>query len=181
MPQMRNKRSKGNILIDLTSLLDVVFIVLLILICKLDADKAALGTARDDLVREKASLETTQSLYEDQLESMQGIADYVVMISVHAAFDPEDARTRRIDILNSDMSSVIPQIDPLIGTNESRGYAQLKDYIETYIKENPDRTIVLSLNEQDEDILYRDERYISNMFSQIYGENPENVRLKGVK
>ena len=178
---MKNRNRKGNILIDLTSLLDVVFIVLLIIICKLATDRIALEAEEDNLSSQAAELESAQSLYEDQIDSIENISDYIVLISVHAGFDPNDIMTRNIDVLNSDKSSPAPSIAALKGPNESEGLTGLRTYLEEYISSNPDKTIILSLNENDEDILYRDEKKISGMFAEICSQYPDIVKLKGVK
>ena len=178
---MKRQRKNGNILIDLTALLDVVFIVLLIIICKLNADKMELDTQSKALTGREAELGAKQSLYEDQLDSIQNIADYVVMISVRASFDPDDIMTRNILVLNSDKSSRVPELETLKGPNEEAGYDGLREYLEDYIADNPDKTIVLSLNEQDEDILYRDEKKLTNILAELAGEHSGNIRIKGVK
>ena len=173
---MRKHRNIGNVLIDLTPLLDVVFIVLLVVICQLQSTKSDIAQEKADIENQQASIKTQQELYDDQIDSLDKVGDYVAFISVNARFD-SDLITRHIEIMNSDKNSEIPKITELKGTSVTEGFSDLREYLETYISENPERTIVLSLNEGDEDILYRDEKEIKRVFNEISSQY-QNIRQK---
>lgn len=173
---MRKHRNIGNVLIDLTPLLDVVFIVLLVVICQLQSTKSAIAQDKADLQNQQASIKTQQELYDDQIDSLDKVGDYVAFISVNAHFD-SDLITRHIVIMNSDKSSKIPEITELKGTSVTEGFSDLREYLETYISENPERMVVLSLNEGDEDILYRDEKEIKRVFNELSSQY-QNIRQK---
>ena len=173
---MRRRKNAGNILIDLTSLLDVVFIVLLALVCQLQTSKQANAQTTQDLEDQRAQITATQEQYKDQLDSMGNIADYVVFISVNARFE-SNLMTRHIEVLCSDSEAPEAEIAVLNGENVSEGYAGLSDYIQDYVQDNEDKTVVLSLNEGDEDILYRDEKEIKHIFTELATEY-SNVKIK---
>ncbi len=173
---MRKTRNKGNILIDLTSLLDVVFIVLLVVLSLLQEKEGVMEQQQADIQNEQAALASLQEQYDDQLDSLKGLEQYVAFISVNSRYDT-DLVTRHIEVIKSDQGSVIPEISVLKRLSTD-GFDELKEYIESYIREHPDRVVVLSLNEGDEDILYRDEKAIKNMFNELKAEYGNNVRLK---
>lgn len=173
---MRRRRNTGNVLIDLTSLLDVVFIVLLVVVCQLQGTKSAIAQDQEDIQNQQASIQSLQKTYEDQIESMDKVADYVAFISVNAHFD-SNLTTRHIVVMNSDKSSEIPDIAELKGMSVTEGFSDLREYLESYIQENPERMVVLSLNEGDEDILYRDEKEIKRLFNELASQYP-NIREK---
>lgn len=173
---MRKHKSIGNVLIDLTPLLDVVFIVLLVVVCQLQHTKSDIAQDKADLADQQAAIETQKEQYEDQLDSLGNVTDYVSFISVNAHFE-SDLVTRHITVMNSDKESVIPEIAELRGTSVSEGFTDLRNYLEDYLQEDPDRMIVLSLNEGDEDILYRDEKEIKRIFNELSSEYP-NIRQK---
>ena len=173
---MRKHKSIGNVLIDLTPLLDVVFIVLLVVVCQLQHTKSDIAQDKADLADQQAAIETQKEQYEDQLDSLGNVTDYVSFISVNAHFE-SDLVTRHLTVMNSDKESVIPEIAELRGTSVSEGFTDLRNYLEDYLQEDPDRMIVLSLNEGDEDILYRDEKEIKRIFNELSSEYP-NIRQK---
>ena len=55
-------------------------------------------------------------------------------------------------------------------------YRQLSQLLTDYIDGNPEKMVVLSLNENDEDILYRDEKRIQDIFTDLLVK--PNVRIK---
>ncbi len=173
---MKRRRNKSNILIDLTSLLDVVFIVLLVVMCQLQETKNTSAAKEESIQQQENDFNELKKLYSDQLESLGSVSDYISYITVNAQYD-EDLITRHITILNSDKQSEIPEIPQLKGLRVSDGYDELKEYLSTYVAENPERVVVLSFNENDEDILYRDEKAIKEIFTQLSGEYP-NIREK---
>ncbi len=173
---MRKRRNTGNVLIDLTSLLDVVFIVLMVVVCQLQGTKSAIVKDKADIQNKQFEMQAQQEMYEDQIESMDKVADYVAFISVNAHFD-SNLTTRHIVVMNSDKLSEIPDIAELKGMSVSEGFSDLREYLESYLQENPNRMVVLSLNEGDEDILYRDEKEIKKLFNELASQYP-NIREK---
>ena len=174
---MSRFKNKGNLLIDLTSLLDVIFIVLLVVMSMLQEQESVAAEEKKGYMEQEANISHLEEQYNDQLDAISNIDEYIAFISVNARFD-EDLVTRHIEILNSDKSSIVPEIPELKRTKTSEAYSSLKDYIEAYIKENPERVVVLSLNEGDEDILYRDEKEIKSIFNILETEYSNNVRQK---
>ncbi len=173
---MKKHKITGNVLIDLTSLLDIVFIVLLVVLCRLQGTENELARDMEYVKTQQEETQVKQELYDDQIAGFEDLEEYLSFISVNAHFD-EDLITRHISIMNSDKGSEIPEITELKGTSVSEGYSDLKDYLEKYVMEDPDRVVVLSLNEGDEDILYRDEKEIQRIFNELSGRYP-NIRQK---
>ena len=176
---MKKRRKISNILIDLTSLLDVVFIVLLVLVCLLQEYKDKENKIVADNAAQQSNLEAQQELYNSQLEGIENISDYVTLISINASFDAKgDVTTRQIQVMNSDKSYPEPDIPKLSGMSVDEGYSGLTKYLTDYISNNSDKTIVLSLNEGDEDILYRDETEIKKIMDNICAQYGETVKQR---
>ncbi len=157
--------AKRNVLIDLTSLLDVVFIVLLVVVCQLQNTKQNNDQAVLEANEAQESAEAAKRMYEDQADSLGNISDYIIFISINSHYEA-NLTTRHINLLCSDKEITIPEISDLKGT-EVEGYTELRSFIQGYAAENSSRTIVLSLNENDEKILYRDEKAIKNIFNDL--------------
>lgn len=171
------KRSAGNILIDLTSLLDVIFIVLLIVTCRLQTVEEAV-TEKEVQAQERIDeARSEQELYKEQMESLSNISEYVVVISVNANYD-EDLITRHIRILDSGSGTGVQEIGTLVGQNTEEGLEKLRSYLQSTVEKNPDKTVVISLNEKDEDILYRDENSINKIIDEIVTSDPEHVKRR---
>lgn len=173
---MRRIKNRGNILIDLTSLLDVVFIVLLIVMSLLQEKEGRIEEDQIMIRNREQEMEALDEQYTDQLDSLNNLQDYVAFISVNARYD-EDLVTRHIEVMNTDKESSIPAFSELKRLS-TEGIDELGAYIEAYINEDPERIVVLSLNEGDEDILYRDEKAIKKIFYELCEKYKGNVRLK---
>ena len=162
---MRRKRqNKGDILVDLTSLLDIIFIILLIVICNQWNE-----TSEAEKVTEQA--ETQLQLYTDQMDTV----DSFCIASLNARYEQGNVKKRHICIKKNG-EDPIEEFD-MIGNNTEEPLNKLKESLKKYIVSNEEKPIILSLNENDENILYRDERAILNIFDELKDEY-KNVYLK---
>ncbi|MBQ8634401.1 MAG: hypothetical protein IJ420_12440, partial [Lachnospiraceae bacterium] len=98
---MRRTRrgGKGDVLIDLTSLLDVIFIILLIVMWGQNTVETNLKQAQAETEAAKTQTEEERKLYEQQLEISDNINQYVFAVSVVVPYDKEDVTHRTIQIL----------------------------------------------------------------------------------
>lgn len=168
---MRKKRRNNlDILIDLTSLLDVIFIILLIVVCNQQYLNNKLSEESLKAENVVAEAEASKALYLDQIDTIQ---NYNELLSVYASYDPSTVTERHIRVLKNEQD--IKTFD-LTGNNVSAPLEEFKDYMVTYIENNPEKPVVLSLNDHDENILYRDEKAIKKIFEEL-SEYP-NVYLK---
>lgn len=174
---MRRKRrsSKGDVLIDLTSLLDVIFIILLIVMWGQNTVESNLkqtqAAAEDAIHQTKAE----QMLYEQQLEIAENINSYVFAVSVVVPYDKMDVTQRTIQILKE--GEEIESFE-LIGNNVKDSVEAFGRSLIKYIEANKDRPVILSLNEQDDNILYRDEVMVTEIFNELTKEYG-NVYIRG--
>ena len=173
---MRRRKKNKDVLIDLTSLLDVIFIVLLVVVCQLQNIEQKTSQAEQDATKAQQDARMEKELYDDQIDSIKNLSDYLVLISVNSHFE-SDLKTRHIDLLCSDKTVETPQISDLQGMSVEKGYGELREFIQKYISENTSKTIILSLNENDEDILYRDEKAIKKIFND-FSSAYDNVKQK---
>ena len=86
-------------LIDLTSLLDVIFIILLIVMWGQNTVETNLKQAQAETEAAKTQTEEERKLYEQQLEISDNINQYVFAVSVVVPYDKEDVTHRTIQIL----------------------------------------------------------------------------------
>ena len=173
---MRRRRgsSRSDIIIDLTSLLDVIFIILLVVLCGQSSLNQGLADSQTDVEQAKAQAEAEYKLYEDQLEMADSLNQLVCAVSVIVPYEA-DVTKRTIMILKE--GETIEEIS-LIGSDTSKAVAAFRESLTSFILENKDRPVILSLNEDDDYILYRDEVMVQEMFVDLAKEH-KNVYIKG--
>lgn len=178
----RRHRAKSDILIDLTSLLDVIFIVLLVVIARQQTlttkqqEQVNAGVAVEEARAQVQDAQSKYELYMDQVETAEQIGQYVCVISVNAYYNEDDVTERHVQIYRKGDATPFETID-LKGENVEPALAKLKAAIEEYVQKNDDLPVILTLNENDEKILYRDERDIKKVFEELAGQYG-NVYLK---
>ena len=174
---MRKRRgsSKSDIIIDLTSLLDVIFIILLVVLCGQSSINQDLADSQTDVEPAKMQAETQYKLYEDQLELADSLNQLVCTVSVVVPYEKSDVTKREINILKEG-----EEIEPiaLVGIDTAEAVSEFRESLVGFIQENADRPVILSLNEEDDYILYRDEVMVHELFAELAKEY-DNVYIKG--
>jgi biopolymer transport protein ExbD len=176
----RKRRNAGNgVLIDLTSLLDVIFILLLVVVCSYNYEKQKneqdAVLARESMTSAQAEAEADSKAYTDMLETQNDLQNYVWAASIVVPFEPDEITLRHIKVLRED--SEIISID-LVGNDVADSIKEFRDTLTDYVKSHPDRPVILSLNENDDSILYRDEKMINEVLTEL-ADTYDNVYIKG--
>ncbi len=162
---MRRKGKRTPPAVDLTSLLDVIFIVLMVVM-------AAQVSKTEAAEKSGAELKDTKELYQNVINADNSI--YIV--SVTAPYDEENVHKRQIRILPEGREEQTYDLD---GT-DTRGYGQLEEYLEGYAAEHDgsDDIVIFAMNSGSDRILYRDEKQIVQILLDISGAH-ENVFING--
>ena len=167
--------SKSDVLIDLTSLLDVIFIILLIVMWSQTTVESNLKQAQADTEFAKNQTEAEQNLYEQQMEIADNINQYVFAVSVVVPYDKENVTYRTIQILKE--GEEIESFE-LVGNNVKTSVEAFRASLVKFVDANKDRPVILSLNEHDDNILYRDEIMVTDIFYELTKEY-NNVYIRG--
>ena len=176
---MRKRRRRGDIFIDLTSLLDVVMIVLLVVICHLQMLETSANDQNSEVKEQLQAAEQklgeaeeASDLYKEQLNAMEGMSEYLVFIIPYE----ENPEIRHIRLTSTeDSDGKLREIADLNGSEVTDGFEELEQYLKNISSKNPDKTIVLSLNANEDRILYRDRERVLNLFDSLAAVC-ENVR-----
>ena len=158
--QRNGSRFRNDILIDLTSLLDVIFIILLVLVCGQTTISDDLNAAQAQAEYAKMQAEAEKQLYEEQQETFSN----VWAVSVVVPYDENEITKRQIRLLKQ--GEEIQSID-LIGNDIAESVNSFKESLVGYIEQNKDKPIILSVNENDDHILYRDEVMVNDIFDEL--------------
>ncbi|MCR5683803.1 MAG: hypothetical protein K6G81_00075 [Lachnospiraceae bacterium] len=175
----KEKRSKsiGKILIDLTPLLDVVFIVLIVVFASQKMTIEDSQSAAQAAESSQAAAEAQNAVMAGQMENYDDINTYFTLISVYAGFEPSNRvrRTIYIKINDGDMKTIA--INP---SDQDKRWEECERYIEEAIGRDGNLYTILSVNTvSEEGMLYRDEQRILKMFGDISSKHA-NVYVKGM-
>lgn len=175
---MKHLFNKNEIAIDLTSLLDVIFIVLLIVMC---SQKTLTTDAKNQLEQAEQATQEANELkanYENHIEKYEQTDEYVLFIDVTAIYDVSHIEQRTIQVMaGADVAQLTPYAIAIDAQSEQDGYADLSAYISSQItaymgESDADRPVFLTVNKNDDDILYRDEQAIEHIFERLQQEYP---------
>ena len=168
--RFRNRRSEG---IDLNALLDVIFIILMVVVCRQATEAVNLKEAEEAVMEQQEEAKATQEMYEDQIDSLENMDSYVLPVYLMVRFDPTDVKSRTIEYLVNGETNEIA-LNP---ENEEEAYEELRGALSGFLSEQESRILLLSLNEDDEQILYRDELAVQTVVDELSKEN-DNLFLK---
>ena len=161
--------------VELTPLLDVIFICLFVVIIgyaqvasaadrQREEEVAALEERVAQLEAESFDQEAAMKAYEDAAAAYEGtvIGSRVMIVTVSCTYSSHDALTRQIRIMTSDK-----EFDPIqIRTgSEKTGFSRLSRLLEDYILSHKDQVVVLSLNT--DSILVRDKEAASRVLQDL--------------
>ena len=166
---MRREHLHNNILLDLTPLLDVIFIILLIFVSQ-------------TILLKKTSAGEAQRLHDEYTEAKKEydlrnemIDDYYTFVTVISTYDEENPENREIRISRDPNEA--DQIITLNGSDVEQEYSEFEECLKGYIDPGREAPIVFSLNQGDERILYRDENRIRETVEKLQNSN-NNVYFK---
>lgn len=162
----KGRNAKHDLIIDLTSLLDVIFIILLVVLCNQQISKMQFDSQAQEVLMQKQKAEAEYKLYKDQIEISNNLNQYVCAISIYSEYNPEQITIRNIHILKENQEI---ENYTLEGSDTS-ALDDLRASLIKYIEENSSQPVILSLNENDEKILYRDEKAILQIFDDLKNE-----------
>ncbi len=162
----RQRRGKSDILIDLTSLLDVIFILLMVVLARQQVSGMNMTKQQEELdkmqvecAEEKQNAEEEYKLYKDQVS----IAEKAVIITVTAAFDETDPKERTIRILKNGNSKADEFV--LSGADTAESFAAFEEKMTEYVSSAEGMPVVLSIADDGSEILYRDQQRIQAVFN----------------
>ena len=177
--------SLGRLLIDLTPLLDVVFLVLIVVLAGQDnynteADRKY--AEAEQYVKEAAEkideTEAENSVLTEQMDAYSSLNEFFNVVTVYAAYSRENRKLRTIYIKVNTDDTVTINLNP---SNVTSAWSECRNYIEDIIKKDESLPMILSLDlNNSEKMLYRDEQSINDMFMELLGKYPKlNIRNMG--
>lgn len=154
----RNKTLR-QIIIDLTPLLDVVFILLIVVLSDQDNYRMQAEAKHDEVLQLEQTLKTENATLQDQLDTYEQEQNYVNVVSIHA--DPlESNRKRRI--LSVRVNNDEPKTWELDPGREEQVWQKCKEYVEKILSGRTELYTIIKVDNAT--MLYRDYETIRNSF-----------------
>ena len=189
-------KNKLNTVVELTSLLDVIFIVLMIVICNQQInleekghdveaayEEAALLTAEAEAALSeaedlRAEAEAEKALFEEHLEKFEDISSQMTTVTVIIDYQPSNLRTRTIRLM---ADADTPETITITPETENDAYTKFEEKLEDLVTqaEASDKPVVISIDMAR--ILYRDELRAEEVLSAVYGRHGNLFYRKSAK
>lgn len=151
----RKHIDRNSILLDLTPLLDVIFIMLIIFV----ADSALAGAESERMISENAIVKEEYDLRNETLD------EYYTFVDVISTYDADAPESRTVSIYEKpDEPKLTIQLE---GNDVEEKYGELEEALKIYVEGNKGKPVVFALNQDDEKILYRDEKRIEELFDKM--------------
>lgn len=171
MRDNRKKKSPIQTLIDLTPLLDVIFLVLIVSLM----EQSSLASKMKETEAQNYDV-INNTLLEDMKNSYEEMDEYVNCVTVYAGYRSESDRTVRDIYLRVNTGDYMTF--ELKKGEEVSVWKKVSGYIEENCLQDPEKHVILSVSDRrDEYMLYRDEKSIEDMFFDLSDRYP-NVSIK---
>ena len=144
--------------IDLTSLLDVIFIFLLVVILSYTELISHQKQEFEDYNNAKIEYEASKETYDNMVDTVENINQTVWIVSVSVPYDRENPEKRTIDVLFNGYGEKIDEEGKytLNGTNVDEFENKFKNDLKKYIESKSGMPVIISSNANKEKTLYRD-------------------------
>ena len=159
--------------IDLTPLLDVIFIVLMVVMCNVNL-KSATALASEDTASEE---QISESMKEQLIEELSEMEDRICFVIVYADFDDADPSNRRVRFtVNGEEDAAYRQID-ITADTEDEAYADIETYIGRILEDKAGIPTWVSVD--DSQILYRDYVRLQSLLSDMHAKGNTDLYISG--
>ena len=168
----RNRRQGPDI--DLTPLLDVIFIVLMVVMCQQSLTSNAEKETITELENNMEVVEAENEIMKTQLDNYENETQLVAYITLKADYEKNNPKTRHIRLAYND-ESVIEDI-VITPDTQVQAYDQFVQEISTFVESKEGVPVLLTL--EDEGILYRDHVRLEKEIARLQ-ETYSNLYLIG--
>lgn len=188
MSTRKKTKSLGQFLIDLTPLLDVIFIFLIVVLTYQDTYQDNVEQQLTESQAAITQMETQvnqataeQAVLKDQKDTYDHLSDYVDVITVYATYtNPEKRKYRTLYVKVNMDEPVVFELNP---SNNEQKWEECRSFLEDIIKKDSEseKHVILSRKAVNQErVLYRDDVAINKMFEDLLDKyNYSGMYLKG--
>jgi len=175
----KGQNGKAGVDIDLTSMLDVIFIILLVVMCqqmftvKEEVKKTEeIQAEYNELYKQYEDVSGNYTLLYDERKNKTEVEKKVAFITIYADYDKEYPQNRHIKTLRDDEMEIGNPYD-IQKENEAEVFEKIKGDIIAYLSVNKEIPVLITID--DTQILYRDFVSLKNVFESIRDEGYTNL------
>ena len=161
----------GQLFIDLTPLLDVIFILLIVVLTfqedyKEAADKECANAQQtiSDAKDAQAAAEAHSDTMQEQLGVYKNMYESINVVTIYASYTPSNRKFRTVHVQINAEKMWEKEINP---SNEDNVWKDCQVYIETEIANNGNNPIPTLFSVTNEKMLYRDEQSILSLYEKL--------------
>lgn len=162
----RRIKDKTKIELDLTSLLDVIFIILMIVMCHSMVTASVAESKVEDtteIEQELSEAQDTIAMYEAREQEILNVEDRVLFLSIYVDFDETDVKTRTIKLMYDESFEIEPIV--ITSVDEQSQYKLFESKLSEYLSNNADKPVLMTLDEKN--ILYRDHEKVYEILDDL--------------
>ena len=160
---MKRLRNRTGVEFDMTPLLDVIFIVLMVVMCHQTLDTQKAQETIVELETELDDANGRNGLYETQLGAYENANDLVAYVTLYADYETSNPKTRHIKMAyNNDIAFDEITITP---TTEAEMFDEFQNEMESFLTEKENTPVLLILD--DSHILYRDQQKMTKILQEL--------------
>lgn len=181
----KNKKPKsiGRLIIDLTPLLDVIFIVLIVVLAgqdtfNIEADQkfAEAQEIQEDAEQELADMEASVKTYENQLEIYEELNEKFNVITIVSNYALNDRTYRRVKIKINGNEPELLEFNP---SNSEKQWIEFRTLLENIISADENKENIISIKVEDGGkMLYRDYEKMKSIINELQGIHKEKISVK---
>ena len=181
----KNKKPKsiGRLIIDLTPLLDVIFIVLIVVLAgqdtyNIEADQKMVQAEEyvSEADKKLDEMESMVGTYAEQMAAYDSLSEYFNAVTVYASYSRENRRLRTVYVMVNNEEPVTLNLTP---SNTAETWAECKRMIEEVIKKDESLPMILSISSNGDDkMLYRDDEAIYSIFKDLHNAYPTIINIR---
>ncbi len=168
--RLKNKpKTMGQFIIDLTPLLDVIFILLIVVLSfqnnyiKEADEKVEAAERVEEAANEAITINNDHyTAVQTQLETYEQLYDYVNVVTIFASYMPSNRKYRTLHVEINGNTQWEREINP---SNEEKIWDECRTYIESTLSDKSGFPTVFAI--RDEKMLYRDEQAILALYDDL--------------
>lgn len=172
--RLTNKtKNVGQLLIDLTPLLDVIFLMLIVVLSyqsnysnKAEEVYDQAQQIEQDAKDMVADAESKKAVAQEQLDTYEKLDNYVNVITIYASYTPSNIKYRTLHVQINSEDIWEKEINP---SNEKRVWEECQNYLESKLTNDSEIPTIFSI--MDEKMLYRDEQEIYSLYGRLNIQN----------
>ncbi|WP_026507161.1 hypothetical protein [Butyrivibrio sp. MC2013] len=150
--------------LDLTPLLDVIFIILMVVMCNQTLLTKESKAETADMRKELDACVAENIAVKDQLSAMENEEDIISYVTLSASYDSDNPRIRHFKLIRNNETEIEDIV--IIPEKEDEAFKRVEEELDTFVAEWKDKPVLIVLDK--DQILYRDYQKLDEYLSKLH-------------